>query len=465
MIFVARRMLRGAGLAGAARYALTAFGTALVTGFLLSAVVVLAIPADPSACQGNGVDAPGCTRPRYGADLLNQSGLHPGVAIVCALLAVPVLVFLGQCARIAGAQRDRRLAALRLAGATPAQVSQLTAIETGLACALGSVLGLVGFLVLRAVISAAHGDQIPRALPSDVALPPIPAALVVLLVPALGVLVSTRALRNVVVNPLGVARRQHLKPPAGWPVVLLVAGVAMLALPIMLVNAGTITSSGPSAVIVFIGIVLIVIGLLSSAAWICVTSARLAARRARRPAMLLAARRLEDDPHGQTRAMSAVLLCVLFATGAAVMRAQVLDPRSHYSNPHFYATAYDLVDLAIIVGVVVAAMGLLVANVEAMMQRRRSLAALVALGCPVATLRRAVLVQTMLPMIPMTLLAAAAGSAGATVFAGSLVSGTPLPYTRLALITVLAIVISAAAAALTLAALRQSVVPAELRYE
>ena len=68
------------------------------------------------------------------------------------LLLVPVLAFVGQCARIGALQRERRLAALRLAGATPRQVRRISALETGAAGGLGSLAGVAGFLALRAVL-------------------------------------------------------------------------------------------------------------------------------------------------------------------------------------------------------------------------------------------------------------------------------------------------------------------------
>ena len=55
------------------------------------------------------------------------------------LLALPVLALAGQCIRLGAPARDRRLAAIRLAGATPRQAVLIAVAETVAAGLLGSV--------------------------------------------------------------------------------------------------------------------------------------------------------------------------------------------------------------------------------------------------------------------------------------------------------------------------------------
>jgi len=90
-----------------ARVALTAFAAMLGTLSLLATATVLVI-------DGEAV--------RYTHNLLVEPGLRPGVATALALLCIPVLALAGQSARVGAPARDRRLSALRLAGATPRQV-------------------------------------------------------------------------------------------------------------------------------------------------------------------------------------------------------------------------------------------------------------------------------------------------------------------------------------------------------
>ncbi|HEX5494309.1 MAG TPA: FtsX-like permease family protein [Mycobacteriales bacterium] len=476
MIGVAVRVLRGAGRADRVRSALLVAGSALATGFALCGVVVLSIGGLDARTLGRscatdhgvivcvaGTGQPVAVR-AYTSNLLNEPGLRPGVALAFWLLLIPVLVFLGQCARIAAARRDRRLAALRLAGATPGQVARIAATDTGVCCALGALAGLGGFLLLRAAVEAGHVAGTPRTLPTDVGLPVLETVAVVAAVPLLGVAASVLALRRVVATPLGLVRRRQVTAPAGWPAVLLAFGVAATALPTALLRQGHIRTVAPFVALVLAGVLLSVAGVLLSAAWLTGRCARLLARHTRRPAVLLAARRLERDPHGQTRATSAVLLCVLFAAGASVMRALTLDSVGS-GNGDFYASAYDLVTAAVGIALAVAATGLVVANVEAVVERRRELAALVAAGTPRGTLRRALLAQSVLPAVPAVLVAALAGTGIGVALGAGAETGTHIPVLRLVVVAGVAVGSIGLATALTLPALNQSVHPGELRFE
>lgn len=473
MIGLAGWLLRGASRADRLRAALLAAGSALGTGFLLCGVVVATIGSptgadSPPSCRNVGTlavcgpqVAPGV--PRYTSHLLTEPGLRPGVVLAFGLLLIPVLVFCGQCARIAAARRDRRLATLRLAGATPGQVRAFVAIESGAACALGAVVGWAGFFGLRALLESRHTAGTPRSLPTDVPLPVSWTVAAVLVVPVLGTAASALALRRVNATPLGVVRRRRADLPPGWPVALLLVGVAGMAVPTALASAGHIRTAGPFVELVLLAALLAIIGLLASAAWLTGRAARVLARHTRRASLLLAARRLEHDPYRQARALSAVLLCVLFASAASALRAATID--SVGDGDGFYASAYDLVTLAVGVALAVAATGLLVGNVEAVMERRRELAALVAAGTPRGTLRRALLAQAVLPAIPAVVVAAASGAgAGFALGAGGDLD-VPIPVLRLALVVVVALAAVGLATALTLPALRQSLRPAELRHD
>ncbi|MFD5796895.1 ABC transporter permease, partial [Streptomyces diastatochromogenes] len=107
------------------RAGLTAAGAALATGFALAAVALASLR--------------GYHRVPFGSGLLDNPGERSGVIVCLLLLLVPVLGFLGQCARIGAVHRDRRLAGLRLAGAGPAPVGPIAAVVTGLASQLGAV--------------------------------------------------------------------------------------------------------------------------------------------------------------------------------------------------------------------------------------------------------------------------------------------------------------------------------------
>jgi FtsH-binding integral membrane protein len=367
-------------------------------------------------------------------------------------MLVPVLVFLGMCARISAAQRDRRLAAVRLAGATPSQVRLLAAAETALPAAVGAVVGLLVVAVGKGVLERRYlqteaGLGLARALPTDVPLPPVRSVLVLLLVPALCAASALLALRRVEATPLGVSRRAQPAPRAG--------GFAVLLVGLALVPVTTLVNGG--FVLLPIAVVLTMLGVTAAASWLTARVGTLAARRARRPALLLAGRRLQADPRAQGRALSGVVLAVLVAGAAAVPRAATLQDR----DEAFFRNAYALVDLALLVALVVAAAGLLVASCEAVLERRRTLASLAAAGVPLGTLRRAVLLQSLLPAVPAVALALVVG-VGFTL-APAVLGFAPIPWARLLGVLVLALLAVTAASAATLPLLRRAVRPSELR--
>ncbi|HUR07672.1 MAG TPA: FtsX-like permease family protein [Nonomuraea sp.] len=119
-----------------------------------------------------------------------------------ALLILPAMAFLYQVSRLAGATRERRLAALRLAGATPRHVRLLGAYEGGWRASLGGLIGVAVFLVIDLALSW------PLNLTSPVQLPTILAA-----VTLSGVLSGLMAGRHVVSSPLGVIRRERPTGP------------------------------------------------------------------------------------------------------------------------------------------------------------------------------------------------------------------------------------------------------------
>ncbi|NEC90693.1 ABC transporter permease [Streptomyces sp. SID12501] len=426
------------------RVALTAVGAALATGFALAAVSIASIRGFHSVALGNG--------------LLDRPGERSGIVLTLVLLLVPVLGFLGQCARVGAVHRDRRLAALRLAGACAAQVRRIAALETGLACLLGTALATVPcVLFLRG-----EWRQPPALVWFGM-------ALVAAAVPVLGALVSVLALRRVVASPLGRVRRV---PPRegrgpGMPVPMAALGLLFVGL---LLAPGTFGGYETAPVLVFT----VVIGTGVGALWLTGATARrtgriLAARTAD-PATLIAAERLRDDPWAAARTHAAVLLVTIVGTGFVGIREVLLtslrDRGEHMlaAPMSFYTTGVDLTGAPVLVALVITLCGLGVGTAESVANRRRGLAAQTAAGVPRAVLGRALLLETALPLAPAMLLAGAGGLLIGTVFAGIAHDGSrSVPYTAL-LVPPAVYVCCLLAAATSLPLLRRSVHPAELRY-
>ncbi|MEU0641903.1 FtsX-like permease family protein [Streptomyces umbrinus] len=429
------------------RVTLTAVGAALATGFGLAAVAVASVEGQVSTPYFHG--------------LLNQPGERAGVVVALLLLWLPVLGFLGQCARIGAVHRDRRLAGLRLAGATPRQVRRIAALEAGLACLLGSAVAsvfcallMVNLLQQQLSLSAWGGF-----------------ALVAFAVPLLAVLVSVVALRRVVASPLGWVRR--VRPRHGRVATLtLVLPAVLMGLAALLI---VMRSRGPGAasfpLLVFSAVALTGAGAVAVAGITARTIGRRLAARTENPAVLIAAERLQADPWATARTNAAVLLVAVVGVGFVGIRQMFLDSVHHPAGgrPYtpedvaFYTTGVNLAGAAVLIALLISLGGLAVGTAESLATRRRGLAAQAATGVPQKVLGRALLLETALPLAPAMLLAGFGGAALYITYGGIADAATiPMVVPLLVPVAVYAACLLAAATSLPL--LRRSVHPAELRF-
>jgi hypothetical protein len=226
--------------------------------------------------------------------------------MAAVLLVVPTVLLIGAAARLTAAQRTQRLATLRLAGATPGTVLAMTAAEIGAAAMAGTIVGVVGYLI---VLPAAA--QIPlaggRFLVDDLRLGAGLLAGVLVAVPALAVATASAALRGAVAGPLGATRRSAPRRPSllRW----LVVPVAW----VVFVWSAFSMRSGGSSTPVMVGLAAVVATLATVGPWIAWMighGLRLCSRRA---STLIAARRILDDPRGAYRTVSGMVLAGLIA--------------------------------------------------------------------------------------------------------------------------------------------------------
>jgi hypothetical protein len=390
------------------RFAITALGAALTAFILLTAAVVMAIP------DGRG----------YRVEVLNDAGLHGGVAFALILLSLPALVLTGLGVRVGSPGRDRRLAAFRLAGMTPAEARRVVSQETGLAAAAGSAVGGAALLVARVLLKApgSYSAVVPTAegrtrrvfvtpgpgLPVDVSPHWWAAALALLLVPVGAVLLSRLALRRVALTPFGVVRRERRRPPAVLPVIALVVGAAAFAWWNDVVERlGQQDHRWLFMWPPMLFVVVILGALLFGTASVSHLLGRLLAGHPPTVAALIAARRMVADPWSASRATASVILSVLFGAGAA---AFTMEANLQRPDTSFFASTFDVIAIVVGVALVLGAAGLLVIQLESMMLRRRTLASLAVAGVPRSVLVRAHLIETLLPVVPMVLVAAAVGT-------------------------------------------------------
>ena len=343
---------------GWARSALLAGCTAAVSGLLLVAVSLLLLGDD----AGEQL-----------ASFVRDGGTRGGVVFAVVLLTLPPLLLLDQAVRLGTANRDRRLAALRVAGATPSEVRRLGAIEVGIPVSVGAALGVGVFAVLRALLGGQQYDS-HSLYDSNFAIVPTQSGptwwqgiLVVVAVAIAGTLVGWRASRSVVESPLGMTRRERQRPPRPW-------GVALLVLAALLTPTAFRVDHGTDFV-AFIVIALVVVALVVLAPWVAYAAARRIQRRTARPASLIAAQRIMAEPRAAGRAAAATGGIALVSGGVVSF---VLDVWGNDDSS--YLAGATLVSIALLVGLFVAAGSMAVHSVESLLDRRREVAFLAATG-------------------------------------------------------------------------------------
>lgn len=473
------------------RTVMTAASTALASVALLSAATVLAIRGGEQVFSDVSElpSTPGAEQ--YASPLLAEAGLRPGVAAVMILLSLPILALAGQCIRLGAPARDRRLAAIRLAGATPGQTVLIAGAETVAAGLLGAISGVGAFLLLRVVLERRNAED-KLILPTDVLPSPVAIAVIVLAVPVLAGLIGALLLRQVAISPLGVVRRTRKRGPWPWPGVLIIVGLLLFELPQRLAEHAP--SGEAIATMLSSGVALTMLGVVLGTGWISYTTGRLLLRFGARPSMLLAGRRLMADPWNGSRTLAALLASVVagaIALGYRVHFTTEFDAYAQFNkatakdgitvgapeSEGFYTGAVDLIMMGVGIGIAVAASGMLIALVESIVARRRANAALTAVGVPVGTLSRAVLWQTLLPLVPALLLALVSGIGIARLLGTEVTVGggdpaenlpavrlaVPVPVEHLALLGGGALLAMLLATGIGLLVLRSSTDLAELR--
>ncbi|HET6667548.1 MAG TPA: FtsX-like permease family protein, partial [Intrasporangium sp.] len=223
------------------------------------------------------------------------------VAVTC--LVIPILTLGGVAARLAIARRDQRLAALRLSGATSAQVTVMTLAEAATQAVVGALAGVAIYAAALPLVAQLNFQGRTFEV-SELILPIGQVALVVVAVVAVALISGLSSLAKVVISPLGVAARTT---PRRLSAVRVAVAVIVGVVWFLAVN----TMDRPdraTAVVVLSAMILAVNGL---GPWVVMVAGRVAARFAPTSATLLAARRIVDDPRSTWRAVGALGLGII----------------------------------------------------------------------------------------------------------------------------------------------------------
>lgn len=175
--------------------------------------------ADATPVDGFGGDRPGPTLlPAYRLLM---------VAAIGALL-VPLGIFVLVATRLGATGRDARLAAIRLVGASRAQVRRIASGETLTGAVLGLFVGVALFFAARPLARFIEVEGV-GFFPTDLLPDPVLGALIAVGVPVVAVVSALVALRTVDIGPLGLHRAtQTSARRAWWRFALLGVGAAVL---------------------------------------------------------------------------------------------------------------------------------------------------------------------------------------------------------------------------------------------
>jgi hypothetical protein len=262
---------------------------------------------------------------------ISAAGLDLVLGVVAGALIFPVLMFIGTATRLSALRREQRFAAMRLVGATPRQISIISAAESTASALIGAVCGFALFYAVRPALA-----QIPftgaRFYPADLAVNAVEIAAVAVGVPLAAAIVARLALRRVQISPLGTSRQVTPRPPRAFRLVPMLAGLAWLGH--LVVRPFSIPRTSVGQVEVFLpGFLVVMAGLVIAGPWLTMVGARALARRTNRLPTLIAARRLADNPKAGFRAVSGLILALFVTTVAIGVMGTINAERGVSTSP------------------------------------------------------------------------------------------------------------------------------------
>ncbi len=228
------------------------------------------------------------------------------------VLVVPCLALVASAARLTAAKRERRLAALRLAGASPRQVVIMTAVETAVGAVVGSVLGVLlaqPFSHITAKIPWEGGTWYPGDF--------VPTTAVVLavaaLAPVLVIAAAIMGLRRVVTKPLATEEKRKVR---SWRLLMIAGALGVFFLGIMYAQEA---SGDNQFTVVLLGLGAVALALVLAGPVMTAWVGRFFVGRWRTPSTLLAGRRLSGDPVAAFRGSAGVVIAVFTGSMALTM--------------------------------------------------------------------------------------------------------------------------------------------------
>lgn len=332
----------------------------------------------------------------------------------CALLGVPLLTLGAAAARLGARGRARRLASLRLVGMTGREVLAMSVIETLVQAVAGLVVG-AGLWLLSVPAWQAVSFQ-GRGIATGELLPPW-WVLVVLAAVLLGLAAASTAvgLRRVRISPLGVALQQTPRGLRAWRLLAFVLALVAFGLFSRFFSPGSLDLLPYVFLAVMVLMVVATLNLVSP--WALQLLARGGTHTASVPVMI-AMRRIIDDPRGAWGNVSAIALLGLIGAYLSVLPA---DDEALGASPASVLIITDMRTGSVItlaVGLVLAATSTLVNQAASVVDRAEESITLDRMGVPRNVLAATRRHQVLLPLLVTLTISIGVGLLLATPFIG-----------------------------------------------
>ncbi len=336
-------------------------GLLAVTAFTVSTAALLVTLAGVHAFSSRAA----------GTDAASYENLYLSLAFAAAgMLVAPILTLGAVAARLTLGRRDRRLAVLRLVGATRGQVGAITLFETARLALTGAICGTILYAVLVPALTSLRFGGHPFGH-LELVLPWWWVILTIAVVVLLAVGSGLISLRRVAISPLGVSARTTPRPMRLARVAIFAAiAVAWLAI------AQGVERLGTALMMVILAGLVAALNVVGP--FVMMLLGRAAAHVTGSPRTLLAARRLVDDPRAAWRAVGSLGLGITVAglAGTAAAMSQGQNARDNQVLLDLRTGA--LVTLAIIA--VIAATSTGVVQAARLVDRRQELRMLALAG-------------------------------------------------------------------------------------
>ncbi|RZT12690.1 hypothetical protein EV649_7055 [Kribbella sp. VKM Ac-2569] len=300
-----------------------------------------------------------------------ESGLRSGLIAILIILAALTGGLAVQALRLGTAARERRLTALRLAGASRKQLRQLTVTDAAIAGLAGGLLAGPAYLILSLLFGAL--PLMARVLPGAELMDAVLWIPVVVMMTAAGAVIGSLLHRDGPVSRQPQSAAQRRTGIIAGPVLI---ALGLLASPYTGYVGSTVLLAG-----------LALFFLSTSGVWIHRLGRRL--QRSGDPANLLTGLRLVTDSRPASR-ICMLLGCCGFLVGTMANGIASIVSDDMVASPTFYTTGFGLTIAGLVLVVLTAMAALIVGVADQLVDQRRQFASLTALGVDLPFLRRVI---------------------------------------------------------------------------